>query len=170
MSVLTVITNRYSVRAYQNRPVEDEKLQKVLDAARLAPTAVNKQPFRLVVMQTQGHESELNRVYHREWFVQAPLVICICTVPAEAWNRRDGKNYADVDATIAMDHLILMAAELGLGACWIGNFDPAAARQVFALADGWEPLILTPLGYPADQPHPKIRKELAELVRFKEQV
>jgi len=166
MDFFSTISNRYSVRAYQNRPVEKEKLQQVLEAARLAPTAVNKQPFRLVVMNTRGHEQELNRVYHREWFVQAPLVICICTMPAEAWNRRDGKNYADVDATIAMDHLILSATELGLGTCWIGAFDPAAAKQVFALAPGWEPLIMTPLGYPADQPRLKTRKPLTELVNF----
>jgi nitroreductase len=77
----------------------------------------------------------------------------------------DGKNYADVDATIAMDHLILAAADLGLGTCWIAAFDPKAAREVLGLPDDVEPLAFTPLGYPADNWRPKKRKSLAEIVR-----
>jgi nitroreductase len=137
----------------------------VLEAARLAPTAANRQPFRLLVIHTEGRQDELRRVYEREWFLQAPLIIGICTVPSEAWSRVDGKNYADVDAAIAMDHLILAAANLGLGTCWIGAFDPAAARQVLGLPKEVEPLAFTPLGYPADQPRPKQRKPLSDLVR-----
>jgi nitroreductase len=161
-----LIQARYSVRAYKSQPVEQEKLDLVLDAARLAPTAANYQPFRLIVVPTAGHEDELRRVYNREWFVQAPLVIAVCTVAAQAWVRRDGKNYGDVDATIAMDHLILAAADLGLGTCWVAAFDPVAARRLLRTGDGEEPLVFTPLGYPADQPTAKPRKSLAELVRY----
>jgi nitroreductase len=150
-----VIQKRYSVRAYKATPVEKDKVQKVLEAARLAPTAANKQPFQVLVIGTKGHEAELKRIYDRDWFVQAPLVICACAVTSEAWTRRDGKNYADVDTTIALDHLILAAADLGLGTCWIGAFDPAAAREVLRLPVGVEPLALTPLGYPADEWRPK---------------
>ena len=157
---------RYSVRAYKLDPVEDEKLQRVLEAARLAPTAANRQPFQLVVIHAAGRQADLKRVYHREWFSLAPLVIAICALPAAAWVRRDGKNYADVDATIAMDYLILAAADLGLGTCWVAAFDPVAAREVLQLPDGVEPIAFTPLGYPADQPKPKERKPLAELVRY----
>ena len=157
---------RYSVRAYKSDPVEDEKLQQVLEAARLAPTAANRQPFQLIVIHTAGREEELKRIYGQHWFVQAPLIIAACGVPAQGWTRRDGKNYADVDATIAMDHLILAAADAGLGTCWIGAFDPQAAREVLGLPDDVEPLAFTPLGYPADQPRPKKRKALAELVRY----
>jgi nitroreductase len=142
----------------------DDTLQRVLRAAQLAPTAANRQPFRVIVAETQGREAELRRLYHREWFSQAPLVIGVCAVPSEAWTRRDGKNYADVDATIAMDHLILAATALGLGTCWVAAFDPAVARALFRLPDGIEPLAFTPLGYPADQSQPKTRKSLAELV------
>jgi nitroreductase len=88
----------------------------------------------------------------------------MCTVPAEGWKRRDGKNYADVDATIAMDHLILAAAALGLGTCWVAAFDPAVARAILQLPKGIEPLAFTPVGYPADAPTPKTRKSLADLV------
>jgi nitroreductase len=78
----------------------------------------------------------------------------------------DRKNYSEVDVTIAMDHLILAATDLGLGTCWIAAFDPAAAREVLGLPDGVEPIAFTPLGYPADQPKPKKRKSLSELVRY----
>ncbi len=161
-----LIKKRYSVRSYQLKPVEEEKLQKVLDAARLAPTAVNKQPFRLIVVETEGKKEELKRIYHADWFSQAPFVICACTVKSESWTRRDGRNYVDVDTTIAMDHLILAATELGLGTCWIAAFDAQAARKILELPDDVEPLLFTPLGYPADEIGMKSRKNLDELVHY----
>ena len=165
MDYFELIESRYSVRSYSNRPVEEDKLRRVLRAAQLAPTAANMQPFRIVVRETRGCTDDLGRLYHRDWFCQAPLVVGICSVPGEAWVRRDGKNYADVDATIAMDHLILAAAALGLGTCWVAAFDPAVARKVFDLPEGMEPLAFTPLGYPADEaPEERPRKPLAELI------
>jgi nitroreductase len=166
MKFSELIKTRYSVRAYKPDSVENEKLQQVLDAARMAPTAVNRQPFQLIVIHTKGREEELNRIYGRDWFVQPPLVICICGAPTLAWSRRDGMNYYAVDVTIAMDHLILAATELGLGTCWIGAFDPDAAREVLGLPDTVEPIAFTPLGYPADEPREKKRKPLSELVRY----
>jgi nitroreductase len=165
MEFAELIRQRYSVRAYKPDPVPDDVLARVLEAARLAPTAANRQPFRVLVIRTEGRGQELRRIYQRPWFVQGPLVLGVCSLPAEAWVRRDGKNYADVDATIAMDHLVLAAAAEGLGTCWVGAFDPAAARGVLALPAGVEPIAFTPLGYPADQPPEKKRKPLAELVR-----
>ena len=161
-----LIEKRYSVRAYKPDPVEDEKLQQVLEAARLAPTAANRQPFQLIMIRTAGRQAELKRIYGRDWFVQAPLVICACGIPAQGWVRRDDdKSYADVDVAIAMDHLILAAANAGLGTCWIAAFDPDAAREVLGLPDGVEPIVFTPLGYAADQPGEKKRKALSDLVR-----
>jgi nitroreductase len=152
MEFFELIKKRYSVRAYRSKPIEEEKLQKVLDAARIAPTAANRQPFRFIVIHTQGRESELRRVYNREWFFKAPIVICACAVPDGAWTRVDGKNYSDVDTTIAMDHLILAAADQGLGTCWVAAFDPSAAREVLGLSENEEPIAFTPIGYPADEP------------------
>ena len=167
MEYFDLIQKRYSVRAYKPDPVEYTKLTKILEAARLAPTAANLQPFQFIVAHVKGRESELQRVYHRKWFIQAPLVICACGLPAQGWVRgTDGFNCTVVDVTIAMDHLILAAADLGLGTCWIAAFDVATARQVFGLPVGVEPIALTPLGYPADLPGPKERKPLAELVRY----
>jgi nitroreductase len=161
-----LIQKRYSVRAYKRDPVEDSKLQQVLEAARLAPTAANRQAIQFIVVRTEGREAELGRIYTADWFVKPPLVICACGIPVENWVRSDGKNYNDVDVAIAMDHLILAAADLGLGTCWIGAFDPQAAREVLDLPDGVVPIAFTPLGYPADEPKPKKRKSLSELVRY----
>ena len=161
-----LVKTRYSVRSYKPDPVEDDKLQQVLEAARMAPTASNRQPFQLVVIHTEGREAELRRIYDKPWFVQAPLVICACGIPADAWTRQDGKCYCDVDVAIAMDHLVLAAADLGLGTCWIAAFDPAAAREVLGLPDDVEPIAFTPLGCPRDQPRVKMRKALAGLVRY----
>ena len=166
MEFTELISQRYSVRAYESRLVEEEKLQKVLQSARMAPTAANHQPFQLIVAHTAGRENELRHVYHREWFLQAPMVICACGIPAQAWVHRNGKSYLDVDIAIVMDHLILEAANQGLGTCWIASFNFEAAREVFGLPDEVEPIIITPLGYPADEPKPKERKPLTELVRF----
>ena len=167
MEFLELIRKRYSVRAYKPTPVEQEKLHKVLEAAILAPTAANKQPFRLIVLKTAGQEADLKRVYPRDWFVHAPLVICACAVNGESWVRRDGKNYADVDTTIAFDHLILAAHDLGLGTCWIAAFDPAAAREVLKLPADLEPIAFTPLGSPADEWKPKKRRPASDLVQYR---
>jgi nitroreductase len=164
MDLFDGISSRRSVRAYKGDPVEDEKLRLVLGAALSAPTACNIQPFRIVVARTAGREAGLKRIYAKDWFVAAPLVVLVCSVPAAAWSRRDGKNYADVDATIAMDHLVLAATALGLGTCWVAAFDPAAAREVLRLEEGWEPIAFTPLGYPGEAPAPRPRKALGELV------
>jgi len=166
MEFMELIEKRYSVRSYKADEVEDEKLKKVLEAARLAPTAVNKQPFQLLVIKTRGREDELKRIYPAEWFVQAPLIICSCALPDMGWTRRDGKNYSEVDTTIAMDHLILAATSLGLGTCWIGAFDSVAAHEELNIPDEAVPLVFTPLGYPAVEPGPKKRKKMEELVRY----
>lgn len=167
MTFQELIGKRYSVRAYKPDPVPDDVLQSLLEAARLAPTAANRQPFRVIVIHTPDRQLDLRRIYRREWFAQAPLVICICSVASEGWVRKvDGKSYNDVDAAIAMDHLILAATEAGLGTCWVAAFDPAAAREVLGLPSGVDPVAFTPLGYPADAPGARERKGLAELVRY----
>jgi nitroreductase len=166
MEFRELIQRRYSVRAYKGVPVEEEKLQQILEAARLAPTAANRQAFQLIVIRTAGHEKDLKRIYAPEWFTQAPIIIAAIGLPKDNWVRRDARNYVDVDVAIVLDHLILAAADLGLGTCWIGAFDPVAAREVLGLPDGAEPIALTPLGYAADEPRPKLRRPLSELVRY----
>ena len=166
MSFSDLVRKRYSVRAYRPDEVTEDTLQQVLDAGRLAPTAANRQPFQIIVLHTAGREEELRQVYHREWFVQAPLILAVVATPGRAWVRVDGKVYADVDTAIVMDHLVLAATDLGLGTCWIADFDPQAARKVLRLPEGVEPVAFTPLGYPAVEPGTKVRKPLSDLVRY----
>lgn len=166
MDFLELASSRYSVRAYKSQAVEEEKLLQVLEAARLAPTAVNYQPIQIIIIHTSGREEELRRIYNKDWFVSAPIVICGCGLIDEAYVDREGRNMAVVDLTIAMDHLILAATSLGLGTCWIGAFNPQATREILGLPEGVEPMIFTPLGYPADSPKPKERKALDEIVRY----
>lgn len=168
MSFAELIRARYAVRAYRPDPVPDELLAEVLEAGRLAPTAGNRQPIGIVVVHVAGREAELSRLYPRGWFVTAPLILGVCTVPREAWAREkfDGRSYADVDAAIVMDHLVLAATELGLGTCWIAAFDPAVAREILGLPDDVEPLLFTPLGFPAGEPGVKQRRPLGDLVHL----
>lgn len=166
MGFLELAEARRSVRAYQSTPVEEHKLAQVLEAARLAPTASNLQPFRLIVIHTHGKQAQLRRIYDKDWFVQAPLVICACGVPAEAWVREDGTRLHHVDVAIVMDHLILAATELGLGTCWVAAFDVQEARKALGIPMVVEPLVMTPLGYPADEPPSKMRRPTADLVRY----
>ena len=166
MKFQELVNKRYSVRSYKPDAVEDGKLQQVIEAARLAPTAANRQPFRLIVIHTAGKEAELRRVYDKAWFVEAPIVICACGISEETYVRPGGRSYLDVDVAIAMDHLIMAAADLGLGTCWIGAFDAAAAREVLGIPESVEPIIFTPRGYPADRLRPKTRRPTEELVRY----
>jgi nitroreductase len=166
MDYSELIAKRYSVRAFKPDPINDEQLRAVLNAARLAPTASNRQPFQIIVAHTRGRAEELLSIYQREWFVQAPLVMCICGTPSAAWVRKDGRLYLGVDVGIVMDHLVLAAADLGLGTCIVAAFDEANARKVLSIPDEVEPMLFTPLGYPADVPGIKQRKKLEELVRY----
>jgi nitroreductase len=147
MDFLELTKKRYSVRAYKSTPVEDEKLKQILEAARLAPTAHNLQPFQFIVIHAKGKEAELRRIYSASWFIQAPIIICACGMLSQSWVRSDGKNYGDIDVAIAMEHLILAAADLGLSTCWIGAFNPDAARNILKLPGDVEPIAFTPLGY-----------------------
>ena len=165
MEFRELIRRRYSARAYSPAPVSEEALERILEAGRLAPTAANRQPFRIVVLHAAGRHEALGRVYGRPWFLQAPLVICVCGVPEEAWVRKDGRSHLDVDAAIVMDHMILAATDESLGTCWIANFDVDAAREVFELRPGEVPLLLTTLGQAAGSPTPKERRSLDSLVR-----
>jgi len=110
-------------------------------------------------------KQKLKAAYARPWFWTAPVVICACGITSEAWKRSDAKTYLDVDVAIAMDHLILAATAEGLGTCWIGAFDPTEVKRILNLSPEIEPIVLTPLGYPAESPQPKPRKPWEEVIR-----
>jgi nitroreductase len=168
MDFFEVVAQRCSVRAYRPDPVEPEKLQRILEAARLAPTACNFQAFKVIVAPTAGRREEFGRIYRKDWFGEAPCVLGICSIPQNSWVRRqDQKCYADVDAAIVMEHMILAATAVGLGTCWIGAFDVPAARQILNLEETWEPVAFTPLGYPRNEKSNPDKKSLEELVIYR---
>lgn len=166
MEFQELIRQRHSVRAYKSKNIPQDVLEKVLEAGRLAPTAANRQGFKIFVIKTGDFRDELKKIYPQEWFFTAPYVIGICGITEETWVRKDGKNYADVDSAIVMDHIILAATDSGLGTCWIGAFNAEAARNFLDIPEDMEPIVFTPLGYPADELRSKIRKPIDKLVQY----
>ena len=167
MNFLELARKRCSVRQYSDRSVEPEKMDYVLEVARLAPSAVNKQPWHILLIESKEKRQQLQSCYDREWFKQAPLYLIVCGNHAESWKRaEDGKDHADVDVAILTEHLCLAAAEQGLGTCWVCNFNVARCKQLFNLPEDLEPVVLLPLGYPADESAfegEKKRKALTEI-------
>ena len=164
MDVIEAIKTRRSVRSYQDKPVEPEKLQQILEAARLAPSACNYQEWKFIVVQDPQTRQALAKACNDQAFIaQAPLVIAACsTNPTRLM--ASGQPTAAVDLAIAVDHITLAAVELGLGTCWIGAFDaPAVAKLLSVPADAVVVHIL-PLGYPAKTSSPRPRKSTAEII------
>lgn len=168
MDFLELVKNRYSVRSYRPQPVEREKLDYILECARLAPSAVNFQPWRFYVVESEEAKAALRPCYHRAWFSEAPLYIVVCADEAVSWKRSsDGRDHADVDAAIAAEHICLAAAQQGLGSCWVCNFDLPACREALQLPENLRPVVLVPIGYAADVPAQKKRKLLSEIVEYR---
>ncbi len=166
MQCLDLIKQRFSVRSYSAAPLEEDKLAEILEAGRMAPSAANRQACSLIVVRDELRRRALGEAYPRDWFWKVPAILVVCIEPARAWVRGDGKNYADVDGAIVMDHMTLCAASLGLGTCWIGAFDPGKVKRILGLPEGVEPLVMTPLGYPAEPIRAKSRKPASEVIHL----
>jgi len=166
-----LVLQRHAVRSYRaDVPVEEEKLAYVLECARWAPSAVNYQPWKFLVLQSAGAKESLYPCYDRPWIRDAPVVIVCCADHTRSWKRRaDGKDHADIDVAIAVGHLCLAAAEQGLGTCWVCNFDAEGLKAAFRLPATMEPVALVPLGYPSDPgPAPaKERRALSDIVEVR---
>lgn len=162
-----LIAKRFSVRSFTEQKVDRNTILEILEAARMAPSAVNFQPWHFIVITDPKNLAEIHEVYPRNWFREAPVCILICSDYSQSWKRKsDGKDFADVDVAIAIDHLVLRATELGLGTCWVCNFDVAMTRKIMRLPDSIEPIALIPLGYTTSEAPPKSRKSLSELVHW----
>jgi nitroreductase len=168
MKFIELAKKRISVRSYRPEPVSDELLNEVLEAGRLAPTACNLQPFQFVVVREKENLAALATGYPGDWFKEAPVVIAVCTMPDKAWKRskHDERCLIDVDGAIAADHMTMAAADLGLGTCWVGAFDPKIVRKVLGIPRTAEPLVLLTLGHPNENGRPKIRQPIEKLVRY----
>lgn len=149
MNLKELIESRYSVRAYLPREVEDEKINYVLECARFAPSACNIQPWKFYIVRDKTVMGKIHESYNREWFKTAPMSIVVCKDCGCSWKRTasDGKDHGDIDAAITAEHLCLAASEIGLGTCWICNFDPDILSQALNLPANLEPIAIFPLGY-----------------------
>ena len=157
---------RYSCRKYQNRPIEQEKMDYIRECVRLAPSAVNRQPWRFILVDESQPElfARVKETYHRDWINDVPAIILCMKVESECWTRRyDNKSHADIDLAIAIEHLCLAATEQGLATCWVCNFDINQFHDIEPMPEGLEPVALIPIGYPADELAPKVRKAMEEV-------
>jgi nitroreductase len=148
MDFMDVISARKSVRGYADKPVEEEKLSKILETARLAPSWANKQCCRYVVVKDKAKIQELSGRFG--WLKQASVIIVACADPKDSGDR-NGMNYYLVDVGISMQQLVLAATNLELGTCWIGAFDEAKVKKVLQVPENIKVVAMTPLGYPADK-------------------
>jgi nitroreductase len=169
MDFLNIAKSRYSVRNYSTQKVEQEKLDKILEAAHVAPTAANLQPVRLIVVR---EKDGLDRISKATNIYNAPVAIIVCVDTSRVWERPfDKKKTGDIDAAILTDHMMLQATELGLGSVWICYFEPDVIKKEFNLPDNLEPVNILAVGYGDETPasperHSVMRKPLEELVSY----
>lgn len=166
MDFLDLVKTRYSVRSYEQKEIESSKLDYIMECVRLAPSAVNYQPWKFAIITEPERLAALKTAYPREWIQTAPCIIVACADHTQSWHRKvDNKDHADIDLSIAIEHLCLAAAEQGLGTCWVCNFDVDTCRKVMQLPSHIEPIALIPIGYPSEQAIPeKKRKTLEEIM------
>jgi len=166
MNVLEAIEKRRSVRSYQNRPIPEEKLKKILEAARLAPSARNAQSFKFIVVKDERLRKRLAQEATPYHFIgEAPVIIVAVSLKPDYIMRSEVPAYA-VDIGIAFDHMTLAAVEEGLGTCWIGGFYQNPVKQILNIPEKYKVAGLLPIGYPADTPGKKSRKSLEEMVCY----
>jgi nitroreductase len=155
--VFGVIRFRRSVRNYDPRPIENEKLDLILEGARLAPSSSNSQPWRIVVVNQHEKIEKLaeatpGKISSFQWAKQCPIMIILCAEPTALQKAAQlvGKNYASVDIGIVGEHICLVAAELGIGTCWLGWIDPKKIKAITNIPNNWDVVCMISLGYPAN--------------------
>jgi nitroreductase len=200
MELLKVITDRRSIRRFKQNEVPDEMIRELLDAARLAPSGGNCQPWRFVVIKNQSCKEQLAKVVPQPFATQAPLVLVVCVdknamsgeyikkrteelfkvrsffaPPIGKYDPNDyakkrlngpkiDQSYLNLNVAIAIDHLTLRAVDLGLGICWVMKFDNKKVKEILSLNDRYEPLVLLPIGFPAQKPKPRPRLMLEDIL------
>ncbi len=177
MEFQQVVQARRSVRSFQKAPVEEEKLQYVLECARLAPSWRNGQCWRFIVVRDPEMRKRIATTSPlNTWLKTAPVILVACADPRDSGRRR-GIDYLAVDVGIAFEHLMLAAADVGLGTCWLGAFDEKRIKEALKISERIKVVALSPLGYPAQRPslrarltsavaRSKKRKPLADIVHY----
>lgn len=169
MTFAELAQRRLSVRDYLTQPIEEQKIERILDAARLAPSANNFQPWRFVVVTSEKGREAIIKSYPRDWIKPVPLFLLVCGNRNESWKRKsDNKDHLDIDLGIVIEHICLAATEEELGSCIVCNFDTALCRAFFNLPEAIEPAAIIPIGYPTNPDiftnSLKKRKSISEVV------
>lgn len=166
MDVIEAIRKRRSIRRYQQRPVEEEKLNRILEAGRLAPSAKNLQDWKFIVVRDPERRRRLAEAAKNQQFIaEAPVVIAACGTETR-YVMTCGQHTYTIDVSIAVDHMTLEATELGLGTCWIGAFYEDRVKEILGVPENIRVVALLPLGYPAEDPAPRPRKPMEEIVCY----
>ncbi|MDX1764246.1 MAG: nitroreductase family protein [bacterium] len=170
MDIYECIRNRRSIRRYKEKPIADDILRRVLNAGRLAPSAVNLQPWRFIVVRSAATRQalvECTRGGKHTHLGMGHVALVACGNTRDCYQRQGNflKTYA-IDVAIALEHIMLAAAAEGLGTCWIGAFDETAVKDLLQVPDPWRVVAMTPLGFPDESPDFKGRKPLAEIVCY----
>ena len=165
MEIKEVFQKRYSCRSYQDKPIPEEKLKSILEAAQLAPSAHNRQPYKFIVVKDKEKREKLAEAAAQSFIAEAPIIVAGVSLDPKEVMRNDVPTYA-VDLGIAMEHIALQATAEGLGTCWIGAFSQEKAKEILGISEEYKIVALMPVGYPADSLPPKKRKNLEELVSY----
>ena len=164
--MFTAISQRCSVRAYKAKDFEEDKLKKVLEAARLSPSASNRQDWKFVVVRNKEAKKRLAKAASGQSFIgEAPVVIVACGTEPKGM-LACGQPAHTVDVSIALAYMILQAYELGLGTCWIGAFSEEETKKILSIPEDVRVVAMTPLGYPDQSPSQKSRKSLDQIVCY----
>ena len=167
MDVMEAIKKRKSIRGYQNKEVEEEKLNLVLEAGRLAPSASNRQEWKFIVVRDKEIREKLGVAAHHQGFVgEAPIVIIACAATETEHIMPCGQLSYPIDLAIAVDHITLKAVEEGLGTCWIGAFDEKEVKKILGIPEPVRVVALLPLGYPVSISSSTPRKNKGEIILF----
>ncbi|OPX60096.1 MAG: nitroreductase A [Methanobacterium sp. PtaB.Bin024] len=166
MDVFEAITERKSIRKYKNTAVEGNKLEKILESARLAPSAANRQEWKFLVVKDQDTRDKLVEAANGQKFVgQAPITIVVCSTESERV-MPCGQHAYTVDLSIAVSFMILEATELGLGTCWLGAFDEGKVKEILSIPEDIRVPAMFTLGYADEKPAPRPRKDMDDVVCY----
>jgi nitroreductase len=166
MDITEAIRARRSIRSYQDRPIEQEKLARVLEAGRLAPSARNLQDWKFIVVKDKEKRQKLSQAAKGQAFVaQAPVVIAACGTEIE-YIMTCGQYCYPIDVAITVDHMSLAAVAEGLGTCWIGAFYEDKVKEILGIPENIRVVVMLAMGYPAESPAARPRKKLEEIVAY----
>jgi nitroreductase len=168
MEFYDIIKKRRSIRKYRSDPVPDAVLERILEAGRIAPSAKNIQPWRFIVVKDPETKKKIAFASRgQDWLADADIIIVGCALEKTAWGRMGGyMSSFTVDLAIAMDHIILAATNEGLGTCWIGAFVEKEVKEILNVPDDVRIVALTPIGYAAEEPQDRGRKESKQIISY----